>query len=163
MLRFAAILALSMLMLASTATAQQTEPSSAPAAIINTAPSSNPSREVMFQKDLEDANARVLKIRNSLIGTSAAFAVGAIVAGIGYSQCQVLERPGQDDEVLCNTAGDVMLATGGTIALLGVVGMITTGIMLGVSKKRRRDMEREFRRATYGRRLEWDPRGGLRF
>lgn len=157
------MLVIATLALARNATAQQTEPAADAMSIIMTTPSTTPSREVQYRRDLDDANSRILKIRNSLIGTSAGFAVGAIITGIGYSQCQVLERPNQSDELLCNTAGNVMVPMGGTIVGLAAIGMITSGIMLGVAKKRRREIERDYRRATYGRRLEWDPRGGLRF
>ena len=150
------------LVISEPASAQAPEPDVNSASIITTAPSASPSREVWFQKDMEDANSRVLKLRNGLIGTSVGFAVGLVVAGIGVSQCQIIERPAQDDEILCNTAGNVMVPLGGTIAALGAIGMLTTGIMLGVAKKRRRDIERDFRRSAYGRRLQWDA-SGLRF
>jgi hypothetical protein len=163
MTRVAAFLLVA-LTVSSTASAQQSEPDTSSASIVTTAPGASPSREVWFQKDMAEANERVRKIRNSLIGTSAAFAAGVIIGGIGASQCQVISSPsGNNDEVLCNNAGNVMLPLGGTIAGLSAIGMITTGIMLGVAKKRRREIERDFRRSVYGRRLEWDPRGALRF
>ena len=151
------------LVISEPASAQAPEPDVNSASIITTAPSASPSREVWFQKDMEDANARVLKLRNALIGTSVGFAVGAVIAGVGVSQCQTIAVPGQDyDDILCNTAGNVMVPLGGTMAALGAIGMLTTGIMLGVAKKRRRDIERDFRRSAYGRRLQWDA-SGLRF
>ena len=57
----------------------------------------------------------------------------------------------------------VISVVGFTIVGLGIVGMLTTGIMLGVAKKRRREIERDYRRSVYGRRLQWDPSGALRF
>ena len=65
---------------------------------------------------------------------------------------------------MCNNAGDVLLPLGGTIAGLSAIGMLTSGIMLGVSNKRKRDIQRDIRRSQYGRRLQWDiPKGALVF
>lgn len=157
------VFVLAALTVSSVASAQQPKPDTSSASIITTAPGASPSREVWFEKDMAEANARILKIRNSLIGTSAGFAAGLIIGGIGVSQCEVVSVPGEDDDLRCNNAGDVLLPLGGTIIGLSTIGMITTGIMLGVAKKRRREIERDFRRSVYGRRLEWDPRGVLRF
>ena len=152
------------LLAAAPATAQQAEAAASETnAIIMTAPAQGASREVWFQRDLEDAKTRVRRTRNALIGTSASFAVGLILAGSGASQCEYIDRINQDDQLLCNRAGDVLLPLGGTIAALGAIGMITSGIMLGVAKKRKREIERDYRRSVYGRRLEWDPSGALRF
>ena len=118
-----------------------------------------PSQEKWMQVDLEEARLRSKRTKNALIGTSVAFGVGAIIAGIGASQCQVLSSPNQYDELLCNNAGNVMLPLGGTIAGLSFVGMLTSGIMLGVANKRKRDIQRDIRRGYYGeRRLQWDVR-----
>jgi hypothetical protein len=69
----------------------------------------------------------------------------------------VLSSPNQYDELLCNNAGNVMLPLGGTIAGLSFVGMLTSGIMLGVANKRKREIQRDIRRGYYGeRRLRWD-------
>mgnify|MGYP001814227821 CR=1 FL=1 len=160
---FALFLALAVWFGSTTADAQQAEIETDSASIITTAPAASPSREVWFQKDMEEANQRVLKTRNALIGTSAGFALGLIIGGIGASQCEVIQRVDQNDELICNNTGNVMLPLGGAIAGLSVIGMLTSGIMLGVAKKRRREIERDFRRSVYGRRLEWDPSGVLRF
>lgn len=91
-----------------------------------------------------------------------AFGLGAILAGIGASQCQQIYSSSTQNynDLLCNNAGNVLLPLGGTIAGLGAIGMLTSGIMLGVSNKRKR----EIRRSQYGRRLQWDiPKGALVF
>jgi hypothetical protein len=42
--------------------------------------------------------------------------------------------------------------------------MITSGIILGVANKRKRETQRDIRRGYYGRRLQWDvPSGALVF
>ena len=146
--------------------AQQTETSIAnDAAIITTAPAQpGSSREVWFQRDLEDAQARSKRARNALIGSSVGFSVGLILAGIGASQCQVVSRFNQNDELVCNNAGNVLVPLGATFSVLGGIGMITSGIILGVSNKRKREIQRDMRRSYYGRRLQLDPAsGGLVF
>ena len=159
------LLGLALALLGATpAFAQQAAPASSDTnTIITTAPAQSASREVWFQRDLEDAKTRVRRTRNALIGTSAGFAVGLILAGSGASQCDYIDRINQNDQLDCNRAGDVLLPLGGTIAALGAIGMITSGIMLGVAKKRKREIERDYRRSVYGRRLQWDPSGALRF
>jgi hypothetical protein len=123
-----------------------------------------PSRDAWLQRDLEDAQARSRRSRNALIGTSAAFGLGAVLAGIGASQCQSISTVNQYDDLLCNNAGNVLLPLGGTIAGLSALGMITSGIILGVANKRKREIQRDIRRGYYGRRLRWDvPSGGLVF
>ena len=135
------------------------------ASIVTTAPNQGASsRDIWFQEDLAAAEARSRRSRNALIWTSAVFGVGAILAGIGASQCQSITTANNYDDLLCNNAGDVLLPLGGTLAGLGGIGMITSGIILGVSNKRKRDIKRDMRRASYGRRLQWDiPSGGLVF
>ena len=124
------------------------------------------SREYWWQVDLEEAQQRSRRTKNALIATSAAFGVGAVIAGIGASQCQTVPSStgASQDELLCNNAGNVMLPLGGAIAGLSFVGMLTSGIMLGVANKRKREIQRDIRRSQYGRRLQWDiPSGGLVF
>ena len=165
MIRFCS-LALSAMVLAASVQALAQEAQPVPSnndVIIRTAPAQSQTREAWFQKDLDLANPRVRRTRNALIWTSVTTGVGIILAGIGASQCQYVERVVQNDELLCNTAGNVLLPLGGTMLGLGAIGMITSGIMLGVAKKRRRDIERDYRRSVYGRRLQLDPSGALRF
>mgnify|MGYP001815442675 CR=1 FL=1 len=130
-----------------------------------TAPNQTPEQR-WLQVDLEEATERSRRTRNALIGTSAGFAVGSILAGIGLSQCQEVPKGQANtyDTLLCNNAGKVMLPLGGTIAGLSFVGMLTSGIMLSVSNKRKREIQRDIRSSQYGRRLQWDiPSGALVF
>jgi hypothetical protein len=114
--------------------------------------------------DLNEAKRQSRAVRNALIGTSSAFVLGAILGGVGASQCTTFTRPNGTEELECNTAGDVLLPLGGTIAALSFVGMLTTGIMLGVRNKHKREIEREIRRRYTARRLHFDERsGGLVF
>ena len=118
-----------------------------------------------MQYDLEEARERTRRTRIALISTSAAFAAGVILAGVGASQCtRVQVTTPYYDELECNTAGDVLLPLGGTFTFLGFVGVLTSGIMFGKANRQKREIERDIRRSQYGRRLHWDtPSGGLVF
>ena len=109
--------------------------------------------------DLQEAKRQSRVMRNALIGTSAGFALGVILAGIGASQCTSFTRIDNRDDWICNNAGDVLVPLGGTFAALGAIGMITTGIMLGVRNKHKREIERDIGR-RYGSRFRWDERSG---
>ena len=134
----------------------ETEASPSTSSIVTTAPSQTSASQVYFEQDLEEAELRSKRVRIALISTSAAFGVGLILAGVGASQCQVIERPDQTEEWLCNNAGDVLVPLGGSLLAAGAIGMITSGIMLGVRNKQKRDMERDMRRHYYGSRFHWD-------
>jgi len=109
--------------------------------------------------DLQEAERRSRVVRNALIGTSVGFAVGVILAGAGASQCTSFVRFDGRNDWVCNNAGDVLVPLGGTFAAFGAIGMLTTGIMLGVRNKHKREVERDMRR-RYGSRLRWDERSG---
>ena len=147
-----------------TAAAQgEASPSSS---LVTNAPQQTTSQARWLELDFEEAKERSRRTRNALIATSASFALGAILAGIGASQCQQIGSSSVQSysDLLCNNAGDVLLPLGGTIAGLSAIGMLTSGIMLGVSNKRKRDIQRDIRRSQYGRRLQWDiPKGALVF
>lgn len=151
-----------------TASAQDTAPDlpseSGPSMVTMAAGPQSPSREQWLQQDLEEANLRSRRARNALIATSVVTGVGAALLAVGISQCQLVTTFGQQDELLCNNAGDILPPLGGTIGGLGAIGMITSGIVLGMSNKRKREIQRRIRETHYGRRLQWDiPRGVLTF
>jgi hypothetical protein len=155
----AAILTLSLLIVSPIA-AQEAPP---PAVVITTSPNQVSPSPGYFQYELEDAKERSRRVRVALISTSAVFGVGLILAGVGASQCEVIQRINQD-EILCNRAGDVLVPLGGAFIGAGAIGMITSGIMLGVRNKQKREIERDMRRHYYGGRLQWDiPSGRLVF
>ncbi len=111
------------------------------------------------EHDLQEAERRSRVVRNALIGTSVGFAVGVILAGAGASQCTSFVRFDGRNDWVCNNAGDVLVPLGGTFAAFGAIGMLTTGIMLGVRNKHKREIERDIRR-RYGSRFRWDERSG---
>ena len=156
----AVILTLSLLIVSPIA-AQEAPP---PAVVITTSPNQVSPSPGYFQYELEDAKERSRRVRVALISTSAVLGVGIILAGIGASQCEIIQRFNQPDDILCNTAGDVLLPLGGAFIGAGAIGMITSGIMLGVRNKQKREIERDMRRHYYGGRLQWDiPSGRLVF
>ena len=171
---FAAILSFSLLCLGQ-ADAQQVPVPDAqivvpePSVIITMEPPDQAASSYGFASSkLEDATEGIRRTRIALISTSAAAGVGIVLLGVAASQCQFVEtvpRSRYDsDDLLCNRAGDALLAAGGTIFGLAAIGMITSGIMLGVRKGKRRRLEREMRSLQYGKRLQWDvPSGGLVF
>lgn len=152
-------------LITSSAHAQQVQTETAPApSIVTTAPNQTSVSRVYFDYDLEEAEERSRRVRVALISTSAVFGVGVILAGIGASQCQSVRRFNQPDDIICNRAGDVLVPLGGTLAAIGAIGMITSGIMLGVRNKQKREIERDMRRRYYGDRFHWDvPSGGFVF
>jgi hypothetical protein len=137
---FAAILILAVVLCtAGPVSAQQSQTTGAPeasppASVVTTAPNQPSSREGWMQYD-------------------------------GFSQCtRVQVSAPYYDELVCNTAGDVLLPLGGTLTFLGFVGVLTSGIMFGKANRKKREIERDIRRNQYGRRLHWDtPSGGLVF
>ena len=165
----ASIVALSLLMVSPAAAQQGTSPgtpveAAQPAVVIMVSPNQGAASQDYLQYELEDATERSRRVRVALISTSAVFGVGIILAGIGASQCQVVQRFNQPEDLLCNTAGDVLLPLGGAFIAAGAIGMITSGIMLGVRNKQKREIERDMRRRYYGGRLHWDiPSGRLVF
>ena len=144
------------------ASAQQTAPEAGsetvpPGTVITTAPNQpTQARQDWLQKDLEEATERSRRTRIALISTSAAFAVGVVLGGAGASQCDEIRRSDGTTEWVCNNAGNVLVPLGGTIAGLSAIGMITSGIMLGVANKRKREAERDIRRSYSGHRFHWD-------
>lgn len=105
---------------------------------------------------LKHFEERSRRARISLIATSATTAVGIGLAAGGASQCDEFVRFGSDDYI-CNDTGDALIGVGGALFLAGSIGMIVSGIILGVSNKRIRELRREHR--PYARRpVRYDPR-----
>ena len=157
----AAILTLSLLIVSPVA-AQEAPP---PAVVITTSPNQVSPSPGNFQYELEDAKERSRRVRIALISTSAAAAVGMIVGATAFRLCDfIYSSVNQRDDLVCTQRGDALLAAGGTIFGLAAIGMITSGIMLGVRNKQKREIERDMRRHYYGGRLRWDiPSGRLVF
>lgn len=108
------------------------------------------------EPSVDDAELRVKRARIGLISTAAATAVGGafVALGVAHRDCGLL-RSGADWCVPVGTTGTVLLVG-------GAAGVITTGILLGVRKRKLRRLEHTRyeapRRAQWnlaGSRLEW--------
>lgn len=105
---------------------------------------------------LREADDRIRRTRNGLIATSAALGLSIVFLGAGISQCD--EAP--NGELLCSRAGDA-LGTIGALGLVGAgIGVITTGIMLPVRHKKKRDLQREIHQRQRYSRIRWDAASG---
>ena len=101
---------------------------------------------------MSEVDQRIRRARIGLFASTGAFVAGlALVVG-GVTQC---ETESGTDSISCNRAGTGLLGAGYPLFLGGVVGMITTGAMLGVRNRKKRELERRIRNLTQ-RRLRWD-------
>ena len=146
--------------LPSSVLAQSYEGGDGQSIVLSSPDSSNAARQRWLQQDLDDMKARSRRARNALIATSATVGVGTVFMAIGASQCQVISQPGQNDTLLCNSAGDVLFPLGFGAVVLGAIGMLTSGIILGVANKRQRQIKSKLREAQYGRRIQFDAASG---
>lgn len=102
----------------------------------------------------EDKHMRVAlerkarKTRNALIGTSAAAAVGGLLIGIAQTQRY------DSGQGYRTKAGKGMLVSGVAMFSGGLIGALTTGIMLGVQKGKLRRGDFTYHGAP--RRAQWD-------
>jgi len=146
--------------------AQPSQPAQ-PTQVITTLPDESlgiqgyPQSSLGYSHDgLEAANRGIRNTRNALIATSALGLVGMIVGATAFRHCEVLYRNiSRSDELLCTDRGNALLAAGGSIFGLAAVGMITSGIMLGVRKGKRRRLQREMR-SQEGAHLQWNVESG---
>ena len=101
---------------------------------------------------MSEVDLRIRRARIGLFASTGAFAAGlALVVG-GVTQC---ENETGTDNITCNRAGTGLLGAGYPLFIGGVVGMITTGAILGVRNRKKRELERRIRNLTQ-RRLRWD-------
>lgn len=109
----------------------------------------------MYRRDELERGVR--RTRNALIGTSAAFGVGlALTIPAWAGDHCVIVTVNFQDELRCDTTGKALLGVGGPFLWGGSIGMLVSGIMLGVRKgKLRRTNERIM--LTAQRRVRWDP------
>ena len=116
-----------------------------------------PSRTQGYQQyELEEANKGIRNTRNALIATSALGLVGMIVGATAFRHCEfIYYNFNQPDDLVCTQRGDALFAAGGTIFGLAAIGMITSGIMLGVRKGKRRRLRREIQ-SQQGAHLRWN-------
>ncbi|MEZ4287243.1 MAG: hypothetical protein R3A47_03660 [Polyangiales bacterium] len=104
------------------------------------------------EMDLQEAEARSRRARIALISTAAMVPVGLILAGIATTKCE--------DGVLsydnCTSTGQALGITGAVVFWSGVIGTISSGIVLAVRNGKRRRIKREIRERTIMRGAHWD-------
>ena len=87
------------------------------------------------------------RTRIALWSTAGVFVAGVITFSVGLSQCtELVSRT--ETKVVCNRAGEVLEPTGRALMLTGAVGALTSGIMLAVRNKKRRDRDRRVREVS---------------
>lgn len=106
---------------------------------------------------LTDAQDRIRSTRNGLIASTAMFGVGWIFLGLAIPRCQT--GVNDVDLITCTNPGYAHFVVGLTIAGSGSIGMVVSGILLGVRKRNKRVLERSVqRRGDKG--FRWDPQSG---
>jgi hypothetical protein len=143
--------------------AQDSAPLETPVNLEISAPQGGPTLELesialdLYPQDkLQDAEERSRRARIGLLASTGAFAVGTILsaawAGVNCAT--------ESDGLRCDTGSHSALAgVGGAFAAAGVVSMITTGIMLGVRNRQKRQIEGSMESQPRAK-LEWDLESG---
>ena len=86
--------------------------------------------------------------------------MGLIVGATAFNHCTYVERYNYYSNLECTQRGNALLSAGGAIFGFATIGMITSGIMLGVRKGKRRRLRREMQMRAYGARLHWNGQAG---
>jgi hypothetical protein len=98
---------------------------------------------------IEEMNLRVKRARIGLLSTVGVTAAGVVLFGAGAAR----SRSSEDLDVLSRKNG-ALLISGMSLMISGAVGMIASGIVLGLSKAELRSLqEADYRRP---RRVQWD-------
>lgn len=102
---------------------------------------------------LQDDNDGIRRVRIALLTMTGTFAVGAILSGTwGGLNCE-----SNGDVFRCDTSKQQALSgLGAFFSGAGAIGMLTTGIMLGVRNRQKRKTEELIRQKRQTARLRWD-------
>ena len=100
---------------------------------------------------LEEMDVREWRQPNGLIGSAVALGLGAVVFGISFAEMCIFPPPEGCPEPNWHRP---LRITGGVLMASGAAGMLASGILVGVRKGRRRELQE----AHYGkpRRVQWD-------
>lgn len=104
---------------------------------------------------LNDAGDRIRRTRNGLIASTAMFGLGWIFLGASIPHC----RAGTNEVLECSGTGYALFVVGLTFSGSGAIGMITSGILIGVRKRNERLLQRSIQRREEAR-FHWDPQSG---
>jgi hypothetical protein len=107
--------------------------------------------------ELQELELSARRSRNALIGLTASFAVGiAFTLPALERQCATFTNFSGQDELRCTRAGKALLGVGYPLFLGGMLGMVISGIMLGVRNGKIRRLERRIADQK-ARAVQWDP------
>ncbi|NNE20401.1 MAG: hypothetical protein HKN10_18195 [Myxococcales bacterium] len=109
------------------------------------------------RRDFDEVTRQSRLLRNALIGTSAAFAVGVVMVGVSAPRCKPSLGGAATD---CDAVRSALLPVGATIALVSGAGMLAASVILGLRNRHRRNIERDIRRRYSERRLHFDAESG---
>jgi hypothetical protein len=120
----------------------------------------NPLDEYLDLRLQEDTD-RIRRVRIALLASTGAFAVGSIL-GVTWG---ALNCEGNGDVFSCDASKQQGLSgAGAALTGVGTIGMLTTGIMLGVRNRQKRKTEELIRKDRQRAGLHWDiESGSLRF
>jgi len=106
---------------------------------------------------LQDDNDGIRRVRIGLLTMTGSFVVGSIL-GITWG---TLNCESQGDITSCDTSKQQALSgLGAFFAGAGTIGMLTTGIMLGVRNRQKRKTEELIREKRQRAHLQWDVESG---
>ena len=92
--------------------------------------------ESALELDLKAKRARI-----ALWTTAGVLAAGVITFSVGLTQCTEFTNR-VETVVVCNRAGEVLEPLGRALMYGGAIGALTSGIILAVRNKKRRDLRR---------------------
>lgn len=104
---------------------------------------------------LSDAQERVRSTRNGLIASTAMFAVGRIFLGAAIPRSEAVPNYLLE----CTGPRYAHLVVGLTISGSGAIGMVVSGILLGVRKRNERLLGQSIQRHG-DKSFRWDPQSG---
>jgi hypothetical protein len=130
---------------------------SAPPAAAESTASPPPDKRLAYDTYRRDELKRsVPRTRNALIGTSVSFGVGlALLIPVWAGNHCVTYSTNTTYGRSCDKTGKVLTGIGAPLAWGGSLGMIVSGIMLGVRKGKIRRLDERIM-LTSDRRLQWD-------
>ena len=110
----------------------------------------------MYRRD--ELRRSVPRTRNALIGTSVSFGVGLalLIPVWAGDHCIWYSNDFTTDQYSCDKTGKILTGIGAPLAWGGAIGMIVSGIMLGVRKGKIRRLDEKIM-LTSQRKLQWDP------
>lgn len=120
-------------------------------------PQLEPQASMTWQEyELSELKNSARRSRNALIGLTASAAVGAAFLFPGLvRQCVLITDINNQDELRCSRSGKALVGVGYPLFIGGTIGMLVSGIMLGVRNGKIRRLERRIASEKAGA-FRWD-------